>query len=166
MHFPEPPKLLVSSPLTRAIQTAAIGFGGEKCQKPLPLQILNLVSEKVDGWSDMPRDLPSVLRDLPEVCMAFRSIEKCRSNCCQNPETEIIEENIGDDGSFRGKRPYESIESVCQRVSMFWEWLAQRTETRIIVVTHCKFLGMNSEYGLFPGISKFQNTECMLASFS
>jgi hypothetical protein len=164
------PELLVSSPLTRAIQTAALGFGSgvgsggsagggggaatagasttEKCTK---LTVCNLLGEKIDAYSDLPQPLAAVLANHAWVASptmgGFAEVAPSRSHHCKAEEKRVASGKLftmvgdGKDRKGPGRRPYETSASAKHRIAAFWKWLADRKEASIVVVTHSKILG-------------------------
>ena len=87
----ETPELLVASPLTRAIQTAAYGFGG----RGIKLNVCNLIGEKIDAYSDQPRALPEVLADHPWIeHVAFTEVVPSRSKHCKAEGKRIADGKV------------------------------------------------------------------------
>lgn len=112
-------ELIVTSPLTRAIQTALHAFGPDHA----PIRVESLHRERLEHSGDVGRSPVSLRRDFPTL--AFDHLD--------DPWWH-----------FDGRDPQavfiEPEETLLGRVQAFRQWLAARPETTIAVVGHGTFL--------------------------
>ncbi|QQS14261.1 MAG: histidine phosphatase family protein [Rhodospirillales bacterium] len=110
-------ELVVTSPFTRAIQTARGLFGADR-----PLLIETLHRERVTASCDIGRSPAALATDFPDL--AFDHLD--------DPWWHAH------DVDERGQ-PVEPLEAVEARVAAFRAWLRGRPERRIAVVGHSAF---------------------------
>ncbi len=112
-------ELIVTSPLTRAIQTMLIAFAAH----PAPRLVEALHREHLDSWCDVGRS-PRAL------AAAFPSL---RFDHLNDPWWHVAPGHA--DGFMR-----EDVETLDQRIAAFRVWLAARPERHIAVIGHSGFL--------------------------
>jgi broad specificity phosphatase PhoE len=151
--------LVVSSPLLRTRQTAALAFQGSAITS---ININPLIAEKVDSWSDVTRGEmglePLDEEDVPELSRFEWHLS--RSRYCKNLPSRV---------SLGPGYPFESLENVKNRIKLTWKWLADRSEDRIVLFTHYKFLGCKGrDYGLvdFLGLNAMANASMLELKFA
>lgn len=112
-------ELIVTSPLTRAIQTTLNAFGPDHA----PIRVECLHRERLEHSGDVGRS-PSLLRtDFPHL--AFDHLDDPWWHCDRtNPQAIVV----------------ESEETLLGRVENFRTWLKARPEKTIAVVGHGTFL--------------------------
>lgn len=124
-------ELIVTSPLTRAIQTALHAFGRDHA----PIRIESLHRERLEHSGDVGRSPKALRTEFPDL--AFDHLD--------DPWWH-----------FDGRNPQavfaEPEETLLGRVSAFREWLTARPETTIAVIGHGTFLNRLTGH-------KFQNCE-------
>jgi len=145
------PQLVVVSPLTRALQTASAAF----CSQPVamngaaPMVMMAKQAEKA-GYKVARMEL------LANGAPPFIACELCREyvglNPCDRRNSTSYQKKAfpGVDWSFITleedtlfpKDSHESMEHLGARVVEFMEWLMQRPEHEVAVVSHSKFLSV------------------------
>lgn len=112
-------ELIVTSPLTRAIQTTLHAFGPDHA----PIRVECLHRERLEHSGDVGRS-PKLLRsDFPHL--AFDHLDDPWWHCDRaNPQGIVV----------------ETEETLLGRVSTFRDWLKARPEKTIAVVGHGTFL--------------------------
>jgi len=147
--------LVLSSPLSRAMETASIIFKNRK------IKILDILAEVVGGWGDVGQLYENRLYRNTYL----KNILWDNSNKNYGIEDRWEKNdlwNFIDEGEFKDARPYESNESAKQRIHLFWKWIANYTEgrSRIAVVGHSKLFGrIDNDYGILLSRAKFINRE-------
>ena len=158
--------LVVSSSLSRAMETAALIFKDRK------IKLLDILGETVGGWGDVGQ---TYLKRLS------------RNNYFKEIKWDLSESNYGigdlwekndlwelvNEGDNLLARPYETLESTNNRIKLFWKWLANNTNGyhRIAIITHSKLLGRpENNYGILLSRAKlinrgFNNCECVEVNF-
>eukprot|EP00742_Colponemidia_sp_Colp-10_P000957 GILJ01001039.1.p1 GENE.GILJ01001039.1~~GILJ01001039.1.p1 ORF type:complete len:211 (-),score=21.24 GILJ01001039.1:80-712(-) len=111
-------ELIISSPLTRAIQTALTAFEGAR----IPIIINPLIRERMHTFCDVGSP-PSVLAD------KFPSIDVSHLKqhwwCVHNTTHSVP--------------CRETLQSVDERIEQFLQWLHDRPEKVIVIVGHSKY---------------------------
>lgn len=110
-------ELVVSTPFTRALQTARGLFGESH-----PLVIETLHRERVTASCDIGRSPRLLAAEFPGLC--FDHLGDPWWHC----------EDVDDNGI-----PNEPLEVVQERIAQFRDWLRARPEQRIAVVGHSAF---------------------------
>lgn len=113
-----PVDLVVSSPLTRALQTATGIFAG----RDLRYHVTCMHRERLESSCDVGRSPRHLAREFPSL--AFDHLDDPWWHC--GPES----------GSGYAVEPHETFS---QRVARFRAWLADRPERRVAVVGHGTF---------------------------
>lgn len=154
--------LVVCSSLSRSMQTAALAFGSRSNRV---ICINHCFSEKVDSWSDVERDVDECIEEHVEL-RGFLW-HKTRSRRCVLPDGSPMQRRWGLDNGY----PFERESTAMDRVKRCWQWLSDRKEGTIAVVTHSKLLGReNACYGLLyfdPSVAMkmFDNVEMIIVTF-
>lgn len=112
-------ELVITSPLTRAIQTTLAGFA----HHPAPRIVEHLHREHQDSFCDIGRSPDLLAVDFPML----------RFDHLEDPWWAVAPEHDG---------PYlrESLSALARRVEVFTDWLQTRPEQTIAVVGHGTFL--------------------------
>eukprot|EP01119_Soliformovum_irregulare_P009384 TRINITY_DN22660_c0_g1_i1.p1 TRINITY_DN22660_c0_g1~~TRINITY_DN22660_c0_g1_i1.p1 ORF type:complete len:221 (+),score=42.75 TRINITY_DN22660_c0_g1_i1:225-887(+) len=127
-------QLLVVSPLRRTLQTALLGF--EKAH--LPFLVLAELQENCNVPCDTGRDTETMSKEFPNIDFS----------------------QLPPDWTSKQGKWSESDDALRQRAKFVRNWLRQRPESEIAVVTHSGFLSY-----LVPGWKGFKNAEirsCLL----
>ena len=119
-------ELVVTSPLTRAIQTTLAGFDGH----PAPRLVEQLHREHQDSFCDIGRAPAALAADFPTL----------RFDHLDDPWWH---EDPDHDAPF----VRETLDALQQRVSAFADWLSDRPERVIAVVGHGTFLRTLTDVG-------------------
>lgn len=139
------PQLVVTSPLSRAIQTAIAVFGSGNSLRPSESQFNALMLDHV-----CPKR-PSISA---EGCPKFQAIEWCRECIGEHPcdrrrpvsqlqsQYPAIDfsDMVNDEDVHWKVDKRETAEEVGYRAAMLANWLCNQTEQRIAVVAHSGFL--------------------------
>jgi len=114
-------ELVVTSPLTRAIQTTLAAFA----HHPAPRIVHSLHRERLESFCDVGRGPLDLATDFPLL----------RFDHLDDPWWHVLPDHAG---------PFalEPMDALQQRVSEFADWLSGRTEQTIAVVGHGTFLRM------------------------
>jgi broad specificity phosphatase PhoE len=142
--------LLVSSPLSRCMQTAALTFGGRSDRD---ITLLHALTEKVDSYGDVGRPLAQRLASHKELEGWSWHADTSEHDCADVQLWSTTHAAMSPYGPVAG-RPYEDIHvsAAPPRLSRVWSWLSSRSEQRIVVVSHSKLLGFpDRDYGVHTG---------------
>ena len=129
------PDLIVSSPLTRTMQTTALCFG-KQLAAGVPLIALESVRETVNYLCDARRPL-SVIVD--EVQAAGVNVD---TSGCTHEHDELwaaYERQHGSQQAFGGHRESADLPAIAERARAAFAWLGARPEQEIVVVSHSAF---------------------------
>ena len=186
------PDLILSSPLTRCLQTASLAFpaaftpvalGGLVPRLSCEVKMSHLLPEAVDSWADCGRPIDDVIADgNPDLerfrgAMSASRFQRVGSdpNAALRPRRwDFVTETMGADGVRRPLEvpfPQEPRRSAQLRAALVWRLLSEnRPERRVFVVTHSKLVKEDSREGfsgnlLGPGIREFKNGEFALVVF-
>ena len=130
------PELIVTSPLTRTCQTAALSFGAQ-LRAGVPLVALEHVRETVNFLCDKRRPLGEIRAD-----MARAGITVDMSAGCAHEHDALwaaYEERFGSQGAFMAHRESADLPALAERARAAFAWLASRPERDIVVVSHSAF---------------------------
>ena len=166
------PDLIVSSPLTRCLQTAALAFpdvflsNREDCT----LQMCSLLPEKVDSYGDCERRIATVIEEKPELYLFEHTMsQSCYQKKNQDDKLDQIYSprwELATDDKNEFPFPSESKESARKRVALFWRWLAERPEQVIAVVTHSKLVKKHYQICMLGNsVEEFHNGDCIHVVF-
>ncbi|KAG0558496.1 hypothetical protein M758_10G030500 [Ceratodon purpureus] len=139
------PQLVVTSPLSRCIQTAIGVFGSGNSLRPSESKFNALMLDNVAGTR------PAISA---EGCPRFVAVEYCRECMGQHPcdrrrsISELMEQYpavdfsdiVNDEDVHWKAETRERDEEVRYRAAAFATWLCNQTEQRIAVVAHSGFL--------------------------
>uniref|UniRef100_A0A7S0G969 Uncharacterized protein n=1 Tax=Proboscia inermis TaxID=420281 RepID=A0A7S0G969_9STRA len=142
-NFQNPPELVVTSPLCRAVQTAIIAFSDH-----LP-QNINDDNRKGNSKKKNNATIPFVAHDLAREDHGVHICDKRRPRSQQGaefPQVDFTMVKSEEDDLFRNDQR-ESADEVCERIYQFLEWLRDRSEENIAVTTHSGWL-----MSLFNGV--------------
>ena len=154
-------QLVVSSPLTRTLDTAKRSFPAQLAQASTPFIAHEAIRETVNFACDARRPLEEIQKEFPEADFA---------NCDWSRKGSATGDGGGGDGGGGGgggadriwkemegrfgpadthRRSRESTVpgAVLDRAQSFVHWMAARKETEIAVVSHSAFLNTVLNYG-------------------
>lgn len=126
-----PVELLVSSPLTRAVQTMRLMFPEATC----PVLLTPLCREKLNYACDIGLPTSKLKAMYPDYTFAHFEGEHWWKHR-PNAPFEVCK---------------ETVDEVKQRIAAFRDFLQTRKETKIVVVAHGYFIQMTLEDWLMPG---------------
>eukprot|EP00930_Biecheleria_cincta_P089173 TRINITY_DN78441_c0_g1_i1.p1 TRINITY_DN78441_c0_g1~~TRINITY_DN78441_c0_g1_i1.p1 ORF type:complete len:293 (-),score=43.25 TRINITY_DN78441_c0_g1_i1:191-1069(-) len=134
VDWEQKPHLIVSSPLTRAIQTAAIMFERELCDGTAQLVVRPELREFWAGNNEnMGRPLAALQAD-PQLqsLAAWRAVESALSEEATSEWRDQWNSRwaCGDDGAW------QTHVADGLRITAFSQWLSRRAETKIAIVSH------------------------------
>lgn len=129
--------LVVASPLRRTIQTAALSFGPTLERNDVPFLALPIAQEVSNAGADTglePEQLKASLTNLFDD-------DQLEFDVLQKLDLSNVEEGwTSNTGFYAYTRP-----ALEKRAASFRSWLFQRSERKIIVVTHGAFLHFLTE---------------------
>jgi broad specificity phosphatase PhoE len=112
------PDLVVTSPLTRALQTAVGLFAGE----PVPIVVESLHRERLGNSCDVGRKPSELVDEFPALTF------------------DHLEETWWHDGAKDDRGvPVEPDHLLVQRLSAFSRWIESRPERTVVIVGHGTF---------------------------
>ena len=141
-------ELIVTSPLTRTIQTAL------HCMEPVLLQskhkhrnavsviAMECIREIVNHICDRRRCISEIAREYPEVNFEHSMMETDHDALWQQ-----YEEVYGTQEDYRGSRESLDLPSIAHRARDFFTWLSQRPESTVAIFSHGDFLRFLWNYG-------------------
>ena len=131
------PEVIVTSPLTRTIQTALHSFPTQLRNHGVPLVALEAVRETVNYMCDVRRPLSTISGEIAQEGVAIDL------SGCTDDHDEIwatSERKHGSASAFQGHRESVDPHRIAARARGAFEWLAARPEREIVIVTHSAFL--------------------------
>jgi broad specificity phosphatase PhoE len=137
------PQLVVSSPLTRTLQTAELSIGPQRKAAGSPLLALEEVRETVNYLCDGRRSLK-------KVAAAEHVPNDVDWSLCTHDHDHIWEQyevRHGSQEEFQGLRETADLPALVARAQAAVEWLRARPETEIVVVSHAAFLMHLFQFG-------------------
>eukprot|EP00808_Paulinella_micropora_P012259 g7053.t1 len=116
-------KLIVTSPLSRAVQTAQLAFSPLLQAKKAPALVAHQLLTEQSGVEACNRRRP-----LSELRQDFPTVDWSQLS------------NAGEDDPYWTAEHFESGQSMSDRVYGFLRWLRARPETEVALVAHCGIL--------------------------
>jgi len=132
------PDVIITSPLTRTAQTAALCFASQ-LKVGVPLVALESVRETVNYLCDARRPLSTIVADV----QAQGGVVVDISQGCLHEHDELwasYERRHGSQEAFDRHRESADLPALALRAREAFAWLAQRPEREIVVVSHSAFL--------------------------
>lgn len=127
-------ELVVTSPLTRCIQTTLLSLEPVlQKNSNLPVVANELVRETVNYNCDRRRTVAEISKDHPVV--DFSHIETDHDHIWQQ-----YEDRLGDYHTHGAHRESAELHVVADRARRFFDWLSERPETHVVVCSHAAFL--------------------------
>ena len=131
------PELVVTSPLTRTMQTTLLSFGTQ-LQAGVPVVALESVRETVNFYCDARRSLSTIVSDLaPDFARVGATIDT--SIGCPHDHDELwasYVERHGPPDTFTSHRETADLPSLAARARAAFAWLGARAEH----ANHCTLL--------------------------
>lgn len=130
------PALIVASPLTRTLQTATLCFGSQLAAleaSGAPLTALEDVRETCNYACDGRRPISQISPEFPRVDFG---------GCADDADAlwARYEAQYGNQMSYGKHRESADLPSLALRSRRAFAWLGARSETEIVLVSHCAFL--------------------------
>ena len=171
------PELIVSSPLTRCLQTAAFTFPRYfelnlkgrlqgNMDGDVKVKWSHLLPEQVHTWADVGRGIDDVIREYPFLDRFRDAQSKSRFQNKGCVPSDLGGEPLGcrwvsNPDPAKGPDamyPEETKENAQKRVALVWRYLAEAAESHIAVFTHSKLVLENYDICfLGRGITNFKN---------
>ncbi|KAL1514784.1 hypothetical protein AB1Y20_003870 [Prymnesium parvum] len=136
------PELVVSSPLTRTLQTAERCFGPQRALAAAPLLAVEDVRETVNFLCDARRSRTEIAADFPDADFS----------CCPHDVDPIwshYEAIHGSQDDFPKLRESADLGHLAARARAALTWLAARPEKEIVIVSHQAFFW--NTFNMVPG---------------
>ncbi|XP_057527126.1 phosphoglycerate mutase-like protein 1 [Amaranthus tricolor] len=136
-------ELVITSPLLRTMQTAAIVFGGDADKNGMNASPLMVQNAKNDHTEISSRNCPPfVAHELCRERLGVNTCDKRRSISEQKNLFPAIDFSLieSDEDSLWNADVRESDEELAVRGMKFMNWLWTRKENEIAIVTHSAFL--------------------------
>lgn len=132
--------LIVTSPLTRCLQTTMYSLDSLLKDKRPPIVALESVRETVNYNCDRRRSISELSMEFPMV--DFGHIESD-----PDPIWDHYERQLGDDCDYTLHRESAELHVVADRGRDFFQWLARQPQSHVLVCTHSAFLRCIKNYG-------------------
>jgi broad specificity phosphatase PhoE len=132
--------LIVTSPMTRCLQTTMHALDSLISAKRPPIVALEHVRETVNFNCDRRRHKSILSKEFPTV--DFGQIESD-----DDPIWNAYEARLGDHLTYTGHRESAELYVVAERGRRFMEWLQRQSQSHVIVCTHSAFLRCLKNYG-------------------
>jgi len=142
-------ELVVTSPLTRCIQTAMQCFPtllSSSAERKVPFVALESIRETVNYNCDRRRPTCQIVDEFPMV--NFDEL----SEHPDDPIWNAYEESLAGSDYYDFHRESAELHKVAERGRDFFHWLAAREEKEIVVCTHSAFLRCVLSWGLKGGV--------------
>ncbi|KAK3283113.1 hypothetical protein CYMTET_9177 [Cymbomonas tetramitiformis] len=125
-------ELVVSSPLTRTLQTATLSFGSQM-NAGVPFLAEESIRETVNYLCDCRRAIEDIIPEFPGV-------EFSRIVHNEDELWNRYARKYGCQESYTKRRESADEAAIAQRARMFFQWIKTRPEKEIAVVSHQAFL--------------------------
>lgn len=126
------PEVVVSSPLTRTLQTAELAFGPQRQAAGAPLLALEGIRETVNFLCDARRPLSAIRADFPTADFS----------ACDGDEDVLwksYEARFGSQEQYTKHRESAELPALAARARDALRWIGARPEREIVVVGHSAF---------------------------
>lgn len=140
--------LVVTSPLTRCVQTALLSFPDIAKRSDVPCVALECIRETCNFACDGRRERSSIAKDFPGVDFT--------TDTSVGDTDELwarYEALCGPVSEYDGHRESCDLPSVADRARAFFAWLQRRPEREAIVSSHSAFLRCLFSYGQDGGVA-------------
>ena len=153
LHHPREDLLVVSSPLTRCLQTTRLSFAPLLKKTPhLPIVAHEAIRETVNYNCDRRRTIAELTSEFntnnPNV-VDFSWIETNHDDLW-----EKYADRLGTADDYTSHRESAELYRVAERGRQFFQWLSQRPETVVILCSHAAFLRCMWNYGQDGGVPR------------
>lgn len=131
-------ELVVSSPLTRTLQTSLLCFGAQLTgPRRVPLVALEAVRETVNYYCDARRPLSTIAGEMAQAGVAVDTAAGCFHE--HDELWASYERTHGSAEAFQAHRESADLPALAERARSAFAWLAARPEREIVVVSHSAF---------------------------
>lgn len=142
-------ELIVTSPVTRCVETAIHGLEPVMKAKPdVPLVANDSIRETVNFHCDRRRPIHEIAKDFPQVDF---------TQACPHDEDNIWEyymKKLGDDKEYTKERESAEIHTIADRCRKFFvDWLRKRPEENIVVCCHNTISRCIFNFGMKDGMA-------------
>ena len=137
--------LIVTSPLTRCIQTTLVALSAVIRERQPPVIAHESIRETVNYNCDRRRSVTELSREFGTI--DFSGIETDHDGVW-----DAYVERLGGDETWTRHRESAELHVVAERGSQFFQWLQSRPERHVTVCTHSAFLRCILHYGLGTGV--------------
>jgi broad specificity phosphatase PhoE len=138
----ESAQLVVTSPLTRCIQTSFISFP-MLAERKVPFMAHSGVRETVNWACDRRRNISDIAKDFGKDDVDFSHIPTDHDDTW-----EAYEKRLGTSEKWDTYRESGELHEVAERGRQFMEWLQTRPERNVVVCSHCAFLRCFWNFGV------------------
>jgi broad specificity phosphatase PhoE len=138
----ESAELVVTSPLTRCIQTSLISFP-MLAERKVPFMAHSGVRETVNWNCDRRRNILDIAKDFGKDNVDFTHIPTDHDDVW-----EVYEKRLGTPEKWDTYRESGELHVVAERGRQFLEWLQTRPEQNVVVCSHCAFLRCFWNFGV------------------
>jgi broad specificity phosphatase PhoE len=138
----ESAQLVVTSPLTRCIQTSLISFP-MLSERNVPFLAHNGVRETVNWACDRRRNIKDIAKDFENDGVDFTHVPTDHDDVW-----EAYEKRLGTPEKWDTIRESGELHVAAERGRQFMEWLQIRPERNVVVCSHCAFLRCFWNFGV------------------
>jgi broad specificity phosphatase PhoE len=132
--------LIVTSPLTRCVQTTLGSLRQVSRERGAPIVAHDSIRETVNFNCDRRRSISEVRAEFPLVDFAHVATN-------HDALWQASVDRLGDDVTWTQHRESSQLYRVADRGRSFFAWLATRPEQHVVVCSHCAFLRCILHYG-------------------
>jgi broad specificity phosphatase PhoE len=132
--------LIVTSPLTRCVQTTLWSLGQVSRERGAPIVAHDSIRETVNFNCDRRRSISELRAEYPLVDFAHVPTN-------DDALWQASVDRLGNDVTWTQHRESSQLHSVADRGRAFFAWLATRPERHVAVCSHCAFLRCILHYG-------------------
>lgn len=137
-----PADLVITSTMTRCIQTALHSFPSLVDKPEIPFLAHESIRETVNYECDRRRPISEIRQEFPRV--DFSHVQEEEDEIWNGYEVRI--------GQWEKHRESSELHKVAERGRAFWTWLSKRDEEEVIVCTHSAFLRCILSWGQEGGV--------------
>jgi broad specificity phosphatase PhoE len=142
-------QLVVTSPLTRCIQTALLSLRDvlscSSRDNTIPVLAHELIRETVNYNCDRRRHVNELTNEFGHH-VDFSEMDDGTN--VHDPIWESYVQDLGDDETYTDHRESGELHVVAERGRRFFEWLAKRPEEHVLICSHAAFLRCLWNFGL------------------
>ena len=125
-------ELIVTSPLTRCIQTTLLTMDPVIATRDVPIVAHENIRETVNFNCDRRRHLSEVAQDFPQINFGHMIHD-------HDAIWESYQERLGSHEEFLDHRESAELHVVADRGRDFLQWLAQQDQDHVVICSHCAY---------------------------